>query len=283
MKKTSTIFCIIIFFIGLSLLLYPLISNWINEKKQLSAINEYEKNFENLGNEEYEKILENAQKYNEDLLNDYQTTFDDTNRYNSQLITRNSNIMGYIEIEKLNLRIPIYHGTSDSTLQSGIGHMMGSSIPIGGQGTHSVLFGHSGLPTSKLFSNLDKMKVGEQFCIHVLKERLYYEAEEIIVIEPEELVEYLKINREKDQVTLVTCTPYGINTHRLLIIGNRTDKDVQSMDVSNIIDRDDQKLSSVNFVLVVIVSVLIIFISVTVLIIRYRNLGYIFVNRKKKR
>ena len=238
MKKInwSNVFLVIIFLLGLSLLLYPTVSDYWNSFHQSRAIVSYSETVANMDNENYEKHMKLAQDYNKKLVKKkYQWSMSDEElkEYNSILNVTSSGIMGYIEIPNLNTIMPIYHGSNDEVLQVAIGHIEGSSFPVGGESTHSVVSGHRGLPSAKLFTDLDKLKENDIFMIHVLDETLTYEVDQIRIVLPEQ-VDDLEIVEGEDYCTLVTCTPYGINTHRLLVRGHRVDnpEHIQSKRVS---------------------------------------------------
>lgn len=222
-KQIGTVSLVTMFLVGLGLLLYPTLSNYVNKLHQSKAIVSYVESVEKLNEEEYERILSEANEYNTTLANSYQSyTLSEVNeeKYEKLLNVDENGIMGYIQIPSINLSLPIYHGTDDYVLQSGIGHLDWTSLPIGGEGTHCVLSGHRGLPSAKLFTNLDKLVIGDTFMIRVLNEVLTYEVDQILIVDPNDTDE-LKIVPGKDYCTLVTCTPYGINTHRLLVRGHR--------------------------------------------------------------
>ncbi len=222
-KHIGTVSLVAMFLVGLGLLLYPTLSNYVNTLHQSKAIVSYVESIEKLNEEEYERILSEANEYNTTLANSYQSyTLSEVNeeKYEKLLNVDGNGIMGYIQIPSINLSLPIYHGTDDYVLQSGIGHLDWTSLPIGGEGTHCVLSGHRGLPSAKLFTNLDKLVIGDTFMIRVLNEVLTYEVDQILIVDPNDTDE-LKIVPGKDYCTLVTCTPYGINTHRLLVRGHR--------------------------------------------------------------
>ncbi len=226
MRKKSeiltTLVLVIVFIVGLSVMLYPTFANWWNGRAQSRAIASYTEAVANLSDEEYQAILEQASAYNEELaslaapLADYNTI----EGYEDTLDVTGTGIMGYVTIPSIQVQLPVYHGTSDSVLAVGAGHLQGSTLPIGGVGRHAVLSGHRGLASSRLFTDLDKIVEGDTFTVTVLDEVYTYEVEQILIIEPSE-VEYLAIIEESDYVTLMTCTPYGINSHRLLIRGKR--------------------------------------------------------------
>ena len=187
------------------------------------AVAEYNAKVKELSAEDYDQILENARAYNQSLLNrsdSFSLTEELEKEYEKQLDVGDDGIMGYVEIPNINVSLPIYHGTDDSVLQIAVGHLEWSSLPVGGESTHCVLSGHRGLPSAKLFTNLDKLTEGDIFVIRVLDEVLSYEVDRIRIVEPDEL-DSLQIEEGKDLCTLVTCTPYGINTHRLLVRGHR--------------------------------------------------------------
>ncbi len=224
-KRLSTILLLLIFLIGLSLLLYPTVSDYWNSLHQSRAIAEYAEQVADLDNDLYDALWDNAVAYNEalpDLPDRYSMTEEERAEYEALLNVSGNGIIGYIEIPVIGCSLPIYHGTDDGVLQIAIGHVEGSSLPTGGVGTHCVLSGHRGLPSAKLFTDLDQMAEGDIFLLRVLDETLTYEVDQIRIVEPYEL-EDLAIDPEKDYCTLVTCTPYGINTHRLLVRGHRVD------------------------------------------------------------
>lgn len=221
--RKSTLLLIGIFIIGLSLLLYPTVSDYWNSFHQTRAIAAYTDVVENLDDESYEKMLEEAHAYNNTLTNSnnrFILTEEEEETYESLLDITGTGIMGYIEIPSIRCSLPIYHGTDDAVLQIAAGHVPGSSLPVGGENTHCVLSGHRGLPSAKLFTDLDELTVGDIFMLHVLDEVLTYEVDQIHIVEPEDL-DLLGIEEGQDLCTLVTCTPYGINSHRLLVRGHR--------------------------------------------------------------
>ena len=229
-KHFSTVILIFVFLIGLSLLLYPSLSNYWNSFHASRAVASYSEEVANLDEEEYRRMLEEAKEYNRTLLGrgtQYMLSEERKNEYNDLLNIGGTGIMGYIEIESLGVSLPIYHGTDDAVLQIGVGHLDWTSLPVGGEGTHCVISGHRGLPSAKLFTNLDKMSVGDTFVLRVLDEVLTYEVDQIFIVEPDD-TEALQIEQGKDLCTLVTCTPYGINTHRLLVRGHRVENAIAS-------------------------------------------------------
>lgn len=232
-KKFSTFFLIIMFLIGLSLLLYPSFSDYWNSLHQTRAIAGYAETIAQVDDERYEALLTEADDYNRALVqtegNPLIMTDAKRAEYES-LLDMSGGIMGYIEIPKIKVSLAIYHDTSESALQIGVGHIPGTSLPVGGESTHCVLSGHRGLPSARLFTDLDEMEEGDLFMLHVLDETLTYEVDQIRIVEPWE-VETLRITEGMDYCTLVTCTPYGINTHRLLVRGHRVENQEETKSV----------------------------------------------------
>lgn len=205
-------------------MLYPTFSNWWNSHTQSRVIANYEQTLSQIDDTKYDEILAEAYKYNEKLTQVYSPfeNYDQVKDYEDILDITGTGIIGYISIPTIKVDLAIYHGTSEGVLNIAAGHLEGSSLPVGGNNTHAVISAHRGLPSAKLFSDLDKLYVGDTFTITVLNEVLTYEVEEILIIEPTE-VDKLAIIPNKDYITLMTCTPYGINTHRLLIRSHRID------------------------------------------------------------
>lgn len=221
-KHKVTIIMITLFFIGLLTLFYPTLSNYYNEKNQSKTIYNYENILNEKNKIDFDKLKEDAINYNKELseLTEPLLSYENIQNYNELLNINNDGMIGYLTIDKIKVELPIYHGISNEVLNSSVGHLEGSSLPIGGNSTHSVLSAHRGLPSAKLFTDLDKLEVGDIFKITVLDEVLTYEVDKIVIVSPSDR-EYLKIEKDKDYVTLLTCTPYGINTHRLLVRGVR--------------------------------------------------------------
>lgn len=221
-KHKVTIIMITLFFIGLLTLFYPTLSNYYNEKNQSKTIYNYENILNEKNKIDFDKLKEDAINYNKELseLTEPLLSYENIQNYNELLNINNDGMIGYLTIDKIKVELPIYHGISNEVLNSSVGHLEGSSLPIGGNSTHSVLSAHRGLPSAKLFTDLDKLEVGDIFKITVLDEALTYEVDKIVIVSPSDR-EYLKIEEDKDYVTLLTCTPYGINTHRLLVRGVR--------------------------------------------------------------
>ncbi len=225
-KHLSTIVVVVIFICGLSLFLYPTISNLYNGYLNKQLIGDYQESFEQIKPEQYADAKAiasayNANRYDSKKLEELGLTYEDT------LNVVNNGMMGYIEIPKISVSLVIYHTIEEEILQKGIGHLPESDLPIGGPSTHCVLAGHTGLPSAKLLSNMDHLKIGDQFYLHVLNEVLTYQIDDISVVEPHE-VSRLSVASGKDYVTLVTCTPYGVNSHRLLVRGVRVENGGES-------------------------------------------------------
>ena len=227
-KKSNTIINILLVLIllaGLSLLLYPSVSDYWNSFYQSRAIVQYAEQVSLLDEDQYEELWTSATDYNASLLeraNSYILSDTQKEQYEELLNVSGIGVMGYIEIPSIDCSLPIYHGTEESVLQTAIGHLEWTSLPVGGESTHCVLSGHRGLPSAKLFTNLDKLVEGDVFMLRILDEVLTYEVDQILIVEPQETAE-LQIVEGQDYCTLVTCTPYGINTHRLLVRGHRID------------------------------------------------------------
>ena len=220
-NRLGTVLAILIFLLGLGILFYPVASDLWNQHRQNQLISHYTQSTTTLAPEDHSALWEAAQEYNKNLSPTFRDAF--TGRqlpagdpYWGLLDPDGNGIMGYIEIPRISVRLPIYHGTTEEVLQHGIGHLGGTSLPVGGEGTHAVFSGHRGLPSALLFSDLDQMQLGDHFSLRILGEQLLYEVDQILVVEPDEVKDLYPVEGE-DLVTLVTCTPYGVNTHRLLV------------------------------------------------------------------
>ena len=223
-KNLSTIILILIFLVGLSVMLYPSVSDAVNRKHQSRAVASYAEEVEQLSDADYQTYFDAADAYNRQL-NTTPNAFynpDLVSGYAQTLDISGTGIMGYITIPKISVELPIYHGTDEGVLQVAAGHLEGSSLPVGGAGTHAVISAHRGLPSAKLFTNLDELEVGDRFTITVLNRVLTYEVDQISIVLPTEIDQLLP-TEGMDYVTLMTCTPYGINTHRLLVRGKRVE------------------------------------------------------------
>ena len=229
MKKKSsnfiTVLLVLILLVGLSLLLYPSVSDYWNSFHQTKAITEYSERVANLDEDQYAEIWDAAADYNASLLdraNSYLLSDAQEETYKQLLNVSGDGVMGYIEIPSIQCSLPVYHGTAESVLQIAVGHLEWTSLPVGGESTHCVLSGHRGLPSAKLFTNLDTLGVGDVFMLRILDEVLTYEVDQILIVEPNDM-DALQMVPGQDLCTLVTCTPYGINSHRLLVRGHRID------------------------------------------------------------
>ena len=221
-KHLSSIILVAVFLVGLCILLYPAISDYVNSKNQSRAIASYDSALANMEAKDYSAFFDAADAYNALLLEDYMTFYDPSRveGYWETLDVTGTGIMGYIDIDKIKVELPIYHGTSEAVLNVAVGHLEGSALPTGGLGNHIVLSAHRGLPSAILFTDLDELKIGDIFTITVLDRLLTYEVDQVLIVEPTEVDALLPVPK-RDYCTLVTCTPYGINTHRLLVRGKR--------------------------------------------------------------
>ena len=226
MKRHGTpIILLIVLIAGLSLLLYPSFSDWWNSMHQSRAVASYVEQVANIDEEQYAHLWEAAWNYNESLLdrpNTYTLNEEQKADYNRILDIGGLGIMGYIEVPSVGITLPIYHGTDEAILQIAVGHLEWTSLPVGGESSHCVVSGHRGLPSAKLFTDLDKLVVGDVFIFRVLDEILTYEVDQILIVEPHE-TDSLLIQKGQDLCTLITCTPYGVNSHRLLVRGHRVE------------------------------------------------------------
>lgn len=223
--RLFTIILVAALFIGLFLLAYPSFADYWNSFHQSRAVMSYAENVANMNMEEYARIIDEARIYNAELAErgiSWKLSDEEREAYMSQLDIGGNGIMGYIKIQKIDVMLPIYHGIDESTLQTSIGHLEESSLPVGGMNTHSMLSGHRGLPSARLFTDLDKLREGDTFTMTILNETLTYEVDHIWIVEPSDM-SHLTIEDGKDYCTLITCTPYGINTHRLLVRAHRID------------------------------------------------------------
>lgn len=223
------IFFTLLFLIGFGIMLYPVISNALSQISYNETISSYEQSVSDENSSLYQSMIQEAVHYNEklttssivDVFSDPEIT--NSEEYMDILNLNRDGVMGYISIPKIDIKIPIYHGTSSEVLSKGVGHLEGSSFPVGGESTHAILSAHRGLPSARLFTDLDQLEVGDKFYIYILDQVYTYQVDQVLVIEPSE-TEALQIQDGKDLVTLVTCTPYGVNTHRLLVRGERVEE-----------------------------------------------------------
>ena len=266
-----TVALILFLVVGLGVIFYPAISDWWNSLHASRAISDYVTAVEQVDNSELEKMIADAEAYNKRLYGNQTFDMEDQEylEYEKLLDISGTGIMGYISIPSINVNLPIYHGTSDEVLQIAAGHLAGSSLPVGGESTYSIISGHRGLPSAKLFTDLDKLVVGDTFVISILNENLTYRVDQIKVVLPEDTSE-LAITNGKDYCTLVTCTPYGINTHRMLVRGHRVENEEEELVV--FITADATKVPNY------IVAMFILIPSLVIMLIVYM----IFTAGKKK-
>ena len=223
------IFFTLLFLIGFGIMLYPVLSNALSQISYNETISSYEQSVSDENSSLYQSMIQEAVHYNKklttssivDVFSDPEIT--NSEEYMNILNLNRDGVMGYISIPKIDIKIPIYHGTSSEVLSKGVGHLEGSSFPVGGESTHAILSAHRGLPSARLFTDLDQLEVGDKFYIYILDQVYTYQVDQVLVIEPSE-TEALQIQDGKDLVTLVTCTPYGVNTHRLLVRGERVEE-----------------------------------------------------------
>lgn len=269
---------VLIVILSLLLISYPFVSNYLVSKNQDSEIAAYEEEVESVSAEELASQREKAELYNKNLLGNfemidpytYELQTNDDDEYYELLSTGNSGIMGYVEIPVINVNLPIYHGTSDEVLKKGAGHMIGTSLPIGGTGTHAVITGHTGLPTAKLFTDLDQLAIGDVFYITTLGEKMAYKVDNITTIDPQD-TELLRIDPDEDYVSLVTCTPFGVNTERLVVRGTRVSlEEAQALLDDN--TRQAQSTWLYQYKLALMTAVVVFAVILTVyFIFRYRH------------
>lgn len=280
-KHISTIILCITFITGLSLLLYPTVSNYWNAQHQTQAVVDYTDRIERMDDSEKLAEIDRAREYNLGLVDNgrrFSPNKEEKEFYNSVLSVDDNGMMGYITIPELRLKLAIYHGVDESVLQVGIGHIEGSSLPVGGEGTHCVLSGHRGLPSAKLFTDIDKLELGDVFMLHVYDEVLTYEVDQILIVEPEDY-SALAIEEGKDYCTLVTCTPYGINTHRLLIRGHRVENKV--IDGTRVIS-DAIKVNKYLVIACVSLLLLVVYCLAVLIIKLYKKRRHEDYERKKR-
>lgn len=263
---------ILITIVGLSVMLYPNFSNYWNKKNQSQAVASYKEEISSTQTKKYEEMWEEAETYNATLreISSPFRNFDLVENYEDILDVSGTGIMGYITIEEIDVECPIYHGTSEGVLQIAVGHMQGSSLPTGGPGNHVVLSAHNGLSDSQLFTKLDQLKLGDTFSIDVLDRTLIYQVDQILVVEPDDFSEIM-IDPEQDYCTLITCTPFGINSHRLLVRGVR----VEDVENPALMLEDARQISTDRVAIILFVFLL--------LIVSLFSLLYRLIKRREKR
>lgn len=269
MRNIIRVFIVLILLAGLAILLYPTVANYFNTMQQSETVTHYIENVSKLKQEEYNKLLSDARDYNDKLvktgIRKYVLSDSELEYYEGLLNINKDGMMGYVDIPSINVNLPIYHGSNEAVLQFAAGHIEWSSLPVGGKGSHCVVSGHRGVPSAKLLSNIDKLEIGDYFILHVLNEKFTYQVDDIKTVLPDE-IEQIQIDSDKDLSTLITCTPYGVNTHRLLVRGKR---------VPNLTDEqyEKEKAKSNNYLFIVFAIAFIIAIVLCV----------IFLIRRKKR
>ena len=276
-EKKGKKFRNLLFWAGFLICIFPVISNIVERQRQADAVATYRQTMEKEDEKEIEEKWRQANEYNEMLFQAKGGIVEETEekKYEELLNIHGTDIMGSLEIPKIQVELPIYHGTADEVLSNGIGHLEGTSLPIGGENTHSVLTGHRGLPSSKLLVRLDEMKIGDLFFIHTYKEVMAYKVEEIMVVKPEDTA-WMEIKGEKDLVSLVTCTPFGINSHRLIVTGHRVDyKEKEYIKIK-------PQLPYVREIIVTVFPILFV-VSVVVIEIKNRIQTYRRQRRRKRR
>ena len=276
-EKKGKKFRNLLFWAGFLICIFPVISNIVERQRQADAVATYRQTMEKEDEKEIEEKWRQANEYNEMLFQAKGGIVEETEekKYEELLNIHGTDIMGSLEIPKIQVELPIYHGTEDEVLSNGIGHLEGTSLPIGGENTHSVLTGHRGLPSSKLLVRLDEMKIGDLFFIHTYKEVIAYKVEDIMVVKPEDTA-WMEIKGEKDLVSLVTCTPFGINSHRLIVTGHRVDyKEKEYIKIK-------PQLPSVREIIVTVFPILFV-VSIVVIEIKNRIQTYRRQRRRKRR
>ena len=262
----TTIITVAVLVLGLAIIAYPTFSDWWNSYHQSRAISIYASEVENTDTATIDAMLAEAEAYNQRLLeksNRYQMTDEEEQEYNSLLNLTGNGVMGYIQINSIGVSYPIYHGLEESVLQIAIGHIGGTSLPVGGASTHAVVSGHRGLPSAKLFTDIDKLVEGDTFTITTLNRTITYEVDQIRIVLPEDMSD-LNIETDADYVTLVTCTPYGVNTHRLLVRGHRIDNIVGTVAIPA------EAVQIPNYIAVPAVGIPMLFVYLAGLLIYYR-------------
>lgn len=270
-KHWLDILIAVLLILGVALLLYPAFSNYVHSRNVAKIITDYNRVSSDLSGERKLQMIEEAEDYNAKLAKTPQNFYDPSqvSGYNKILDLTGTGIMGYINIPKIDVELPIYHGTEKGVLQVGVGHMEGSSLPVGGDSTHAVLSGHRGLPSSRLFTDLDEIVVGDTFTITVMDRVITYKVDQIKIVLPEE-IEDLYIEDGMDYCTLVTCTPYGVNTHRLLVRGIRTDDGIDKP-AGISVSSEAIKIDTAIVATVVAVPAFIVVVAVTVIVERRRT------------
>lgn len=262
-NKIKIIICVLIFAAGLSVMLYPAVSNYLHQRHQMGVIDDYREQTEKMSQEQIEALKNDARRYNERLadiaINGSASETSSDLEYQN-LLNISGDVMAYITIPVCDIRLPIRHGCGEDVLQKSAGHIPESSLPIGGENTHAVITAHRGLPSAKLFTNIDSLKEGDLFFIHGVDETLAYKVDQIKVVLPDD-ISYLQITPGKDYVTLVTCTPYGINTHRLIVRGERTEY-IQEVEEEQVADAKKKYNKTVILYVIGIIAAILVMLIV---------------------
>jgi len=259
-KGNSNVFLILVFLAGLSFMLYPTVSNYLNSKNQHRIISYYQEEIKSANYEQNQKMLEWARKFNAELNkreNPYMLNDKQQQEYESLLNISRNGVMGYLEIPCIDCILPIYHGVGEEVLQTAIGHIEWTSLPVGGESTHAAISGHRGLPSADLLTHIDKMRIGDKFYVNILGEKLLYKVDQIKVVLPDD-TSLLMVEEGKDYLTLVTCTPYGINSHRLLVRGTRVTDGAEPVGML-FLTNEIEEISMVYLLPVVLSAVLVVF------------------------
>ena len=257
-KNKSNILLVLVFLAGLSLMLYPTVSNYLNTRLQAGVVSGYQQYVQATNTEEHIRMISHAKQYNQTLLqrsNGFTLTEDQQQQYEALLDLSGSGMMGYLEVPCIDVSLPIYHGVEEDVLQQAIGHIDWSRLPVGGESTHCVISGHRGLPTADLLTHIDRMRLGDHFYLNVLGQTLEYQVDQIKVVLPEDTSD-LAIEEGQDYVTLLTCTPYGINSHRLLVRGTRV-LDGKPVSGKLILTNEIEEISMIYVIPVALVAVVV--------------------------
>ncbi len=268
-KGLSTFLLIFVFLIGLAVLLYPTVSDYVNSKNQSQAIADYDSALLEYTPEDYSAVFAIAQTYNASLnaSSDGFHNPETVTGYNNVLDITGSGIMGYVSIPKISVSLPIYHGTSEGVLGVAVGHLEGTSLPIGGESTHSVLSAHRGLPSAKLFTDLDELAIGDVFTLKIVDKTLTYRVDQILIVLPHE-TQNLQVVDGEDYCTLMTCTPYGINTHRLLVRGTRIEN-IEDNTPTIYVEEEAEQIEA--FIVAPVIAAVILACLLTVVLVKYRK------------
>ena len=269
-KHLTSILIAFLLIAGLGILMYPTVSNLINQGYASKAITEYNTIYINTDEDSLRAMADEADEYNRQLAQNFTGFYEESSvpGYEEALNIAGTGIMGYIDIDKINVELPIYHGVDNGVLQMGVGHIEGSSLPVGGESTHCVLSGHRGLPSAKLFTDLDKMEIGDTFTITVMDRVMTYRVDQIKIVLPNESADLMIVDG-RDYCTLVTCTPYGINTHRLLVRGVRIDSD-QTGTRRLFVPNEAVKVDKILVAPVIAIPLLVVVIVVVIAMERYK-------------